>query len=222
LHILERCGIEVVYPKNQTCCGQPSFNSGYWKETSKAAEHFIQLFQNAETVVTPSGSCAAMVKKHYADLELSQYARSTFEQLQPRIFELSQFLVDELKITDLNVKHSYQHKVAYHTSCHGHHDLGIRDQAKTLLKNVPGIELIDIPDRKQCCGFGGTFSVKFPEVSVAMGEDKLEAVQKTGAGVITATDDSCLMHLNGLITKRKLPLRTIHYARILAGDEVLV
>jgi len=161
-----------------------------------------------------------MIKNHYAELDLRPLVRHEYDNIKHRIFELSEFLVDELKCTDFNA--TFPHRVAYHTSCHGYRELGIYDQPVELLRKVKGIDLVEPDDRKQCCGFGGTFSVKFPELSTTIGEDKVEAIQQTGADVVTSTDDSCLMHLQGLFSRNKIPIQTLHYARIIAGGEALI
>ncbi len=218
--LLEIADCEVHFPVEQTCCGQPAFNSGYRKEAASLAKRFIRVFGDADNVVAPSGSCVAMVRKHYEELDLQGEERKTYEALKTRIYEVSEFLVDVLKITDFGA--SFPHKVAYHSSCHGYRELGIHDQPVELLHKVEGITLVEPDDRRNCCGFGGTFAVKFPGISSAMGEDKLAAIQATGAEVVTATDDSCLMHLQGMISRKKLPLRTLHYTRILAGGEALL
>ncbi len=218
--LLQKAGCDIFYPQSQTCCGQPAYNSGYWKEAKKLAERFVRVFANAETVVSPSASCVSMVKDQYQNLDLSGSILRDYEALRPRVFELSEFLVDDLKTIDF-YSH-FPHKVAYHTSCHGYRELNIHKQPVTLLENVRDIDLVELDDRKQCCGFGGTFSVKFPEISTAMGEDKLEAILKSKADVITATDDSCLMHISGMLARKKIPIRTYHYARILAGGESLL
>ncbi|GBE30332.1 lactate utilization protein A [bacterium BMS3Bbin04] len=216
VELLKRAGCEVSYDRKQTCCGQPSFNSGFHKETKHLAEKFIRLFRDAEYIVAPSGSCLSMVKEHYGELELAGSVRDDWESMRGRVFELSQFLVDELKITDIGGH--WNGRVAWHTSCHGYRELGIDQQPLTLLRNVEGIDLVELDDRKRCCGFGGTFAAKFSDLSVAMGEDKLEAIQQSGAQTVTATDDSCLMHINGMLQRKKMPVQAMHYARILVGE----
>ncbi len=219
VHLLEKAGCKVRYNREQTCCGQPAFNSGYHKDAQVLAEKFIRLFSQSEAVVAPSASCVAMVRKHYASLNFDKSIAEEYERLKSRVFELSEFLVDHLRWND--VESSFHHKVAYHTSCHGYRELGIYDQPRSLLQKVKGIDLVEPDDLHACCGFGGTFSAKFPELSTSMGEDKIQAVLRTGADVITATDDSCLMHLSGMLQKKRIPIKTLHYARILAGGEFL-
>lgn len=219
VRLLEAAGYKTTFPKAQTCCGQPAFNSGFWKQTAELAERFIRLFADAEYIVTPSASCAAMVRKHYHELDLSDDSKKLLESITPRLFELSEFLVQEANFN--RIESRFPHRVAYHTSCHGFRELGILDQPLSLLRNVRGIDLVELDDNRRCCGFGGTFAVKFPAVSVAMGEDKIQAILDSGADVVTATDDSCLMHIEGIITRKKLPIRVLHYSRILAGEELL-
>jgi len=216
VNLLRRAGCTVDYPREQTCCGQPAFNSGYRGETCSLAERFIRLFADAEAVVAPSGSCVAMTRVHYGELELDAGLRREWESLRARIFELSEYLVDELKVEDLGT--SFPHRVAYHASCHGLRELGIHQQPLELLKRVRGIDLVELDDHQRCCGFGGTFAAKFSDLSSAIGEDKLEAIRESGAEVVTATDDSCLMHIGGLLKRHKMPMRTLHYARIAAGE----
>jgi L-lactate dehydrogenase complex protein LldE len=219
--LLEDAGCEVIYNRNQTCCGQPAFNSGFHGDAASLAKKFVKLFSKAEVVVAPSASCVAMVKKHYQDLDLGgKKITAEYENMRGKIFELSEFLVDVLKIE--KVKASFPHKVAYHASCHGYRELGIHDQPLTLLKSVEGIELVELDDRKQCCGFGGTFATKFSDLSAAIGEDKIESIKAAGARYVIATDDSCLMHIGGMIKKKNLSIKTLHYSQILAGMGVEV
>ena len=214
--LLRRAGCEVEYSREQTCCGQPSHNSGFRKDTKVLAEKFIRLFSDAEVVVAPSASCVAMVRLEYGKLDLDPGIRKEWEALCPRLFELSEYLVDELRFDQL--ERPFPHRVAYHASCHGLRELNIYEQPLALLRTVPAIELVELDDRHACCGFGGTFAAKFSNLSTAIGQDKLEAIQRSGAEVVTATDDSCLMHIAGLASRQKLPFRTMHYARILAGE----
>ncbi len=219
LKLLRAAGCEVIYPRGQTCCGQPAFNSGYAGEAADLAERFIRLFRDAEAVVAPSASCIAMVRVHYGDLPLAPEIREEYESLRERVFELSEYLVDRLGVTDFGAR--FPGRVAYHASCHGLRELGILRQPMELLRKVEGLELVEPDDRHLCCGFGGTFAAKFSSLSAAIGEDKIEALVRTGAEVVTATDDSCLMHLGGMLSRRKVPIRPLHYARILAGGEAL-
>ncbi len=216
VQLLRRQGLEVVYEREQTCCGQPAFNSGFHRDAAHLAKRFLRLFRDAEAVVAPSASCVAMVRRHYGELGLQGEDASTWESLRTRIWELSEFLVDVLGVKQ--VPGAFPHRVAYHPSCHGLRELGILKQPLSLLRSMKGIDVVELNDQERCCGFGGTFAAKFSALSVAMGEDKLEAIEKSGASFVTATDDSCLMHLAGMISRRSLPIRTLHYARILAGE----
>lgn len=217
VRLLNRAGCEVRYLREQTCCGQPAFNSGYWDEARPLAERWVRLFADAEAVVSPSASCVAMVRRHYGDLGLRGAEGDDYEALRKRVWELSEFLVDELGVTDVGAR--FPHRVAYHTSCHGYRELGILDQPLALLREVEGIDLVELDDRRACCGFGGTFAAKFGELSAAIGDDKLAAIRRSGAEVVTATDDSCLMHIGGMLRHRREGVRALHYASILAGEE---
>jgi L-lactate dehydrogenase complex protein LldE len=216
VHLLRRQGLEVVYEREQTCCGQPAFNSGFHHDAAHLAKRFLGLFKDAEAVIAPSASCVAMVRRHYGELGLEGEDAERWESLRTRIWELSEFLVDVLGVK--KISGAFPHRVAYHTSCHGYRELGILNQPLSLLRSLKKIDLVELDDQRRCCGFGGTFAVKFSGLSTAMGEDKIQAIENSGASIVTATDDSCLMHLAGMISRRKLPIKTLHYARILAGE----
>ncbi len=216
--VLRRLGVEVTFNPGQTCCGQPAFNTGYRDEARTVAARVLDLYQNAEYVVAPSGSCTSMVRVFYPELFAGDPKRlRQAEDLKTRFFEFSEFLVKVLKVEDVGA--SFARRVAYHDSCHLLRELGIEQEPRKLLRSVRGIELVEMKDNQSCCGFGGTFSVKFPEVSVAMGQDKLRAASDAGADVIVANDSSCLMHLAGVIHREGLPLRTMHLAEVLARNE---
>jgi L-lactate dehydrogenase complex protein LldE len=215
VRLLREVGCDPVYDDRQTCCGQPAFNSGYHSEAAHLARRFLKLFESADTVVAPSASCVGMVRRHYGELGLDGEDAERWEDVRGRIFELSEFLVGELGVS--SVPGAFPHKVAYHASCHGFRELGILDQPLELLKSVRGIDLVELKDRHACCGFGGTFAAKFSALSVAMGEDKVEAIRKSGAEVVTATDDSCLMHIGGMLRHQNSPVKWMHYAQILAA-----
>jgi L-lactate dehydrogenase complex protein LldE len=219
--LLERLGHEVAFPLEQTCCGQMHANSGYGPEAVRLMERFVDVFDSAawEAIVTPSGSCAAMVRDQYpklaeeqADLKLLARVRSLGE----RVFELTEFIADELGVDDVGA--SFPHRVAYHPACHSLRALGIGDAPLRLLRNVNGLELVDLPDREQCCGFGGTFAVKNADTSTAMLDDKLAAVGESGAEVVCAADNSCLLHIGGGLSRRGSPVRAMHIAEILAAS----
>lgn len=216
--ILRGLGVQVVFNPAQTCCGQPAFNTGYREEARGVAARTLELFDDADYVVAPSGSCTSMVKVFYPELFAGDAERlAKVRRLQARFFEFSEFLVKVLKVEHLGA--SFHHRVAYHDSCHLLRELGIESEPRRLLGAVQGLELVELDDQRLCCGFGGTFSIKFPEVSVAMGQDKLGAAVAAGAEVIVANDSGCLMHLAGVIHRQGLPLRTLHLAEVLAAQE---
>jgi len=213
--VLRRLGVEVTFSPAQTCCGQPAFNTGYRQEAREVAARVLDLYQNAEYVVAPSGSCTSMVRVFYPELFADDAERlRQAEDLKKRFFEFSEFLVQVLKVEDVGAR--FARRVSYHDSCHLLRELGIEQEPRKLVRAVRGLELLEMQDHRLCCGFGGTFAVKFPEVSVAMGQDKLRAASEAGAEVIVANDSSCLMHLAGLIHRQGLPLRTMHLAELLA------
>jgi len=218
VRILRRLGVEVTFNPTQTCCGQPAFNTGYPQEAREVATRVLDLFDDADYVVAPSGSCTSMIRVFYPELFAGDPARlRKAQQLRERFFEFSEFLVNVLKVEDVGA--SFPRRVAYHDSCHLLRELGIEEQPRKLIRAVRGLELLELEDNQLCCGFGGTFSVKFPEVSVAMGEDKLRAATAAGAEVLVANDSGCLMHLAGVIHRQGLPLRTMHLAELLARQE---
>jgi L-lactate dehydrogenase complex protein LldE len=206
--LLERLGVEVVFPRAQTCCGQMHYNTGYLDQARPLAEKFARDFAGFDAVVAPSGSCAAFAA--HAHPALAATAAHT-----PPVFELTAFLTDVLKVEDVGAR--FPHPVAYHPSCHSTRLLGLGDRPLRLLRAVAGLELVELPAAEECCGFGGTFAVKNPEVSTAMGHDKLAHARETGARYLTAVDNSCLMHLRALAQRSGTPLATIHVAEILAG-----
>ena len=216
--ILRRLDCEVVFNPAQTCCGQPAFNTGYRDEARCVARNVLELFNDAEYVVAPSGSCTAMVRVFYPELfaEEPELLRKA-QELQKRFFEFSEFIDKVLKVDDVGAR--FAHKVTYHDSCHLLRELGVDEAPRKLLRKVQGIDLVEMGDYKLCCGFGGTFSVKFPEVSVPMGQDKISAATGTGAEYLVAADGGCLMHLAGIIHRQGLALKTMHLAEVLAGGE---
>ncbi|SOB88642.1 (Fe-S)-binding protein [Streptomyces sp. 1331.2] len=212
VRLLERLGVEVDFPQAQTCCGQPQFNTGYRRETAPLARRTAAAFAGYDHVVTPSGSCAAMIRDNYPKLGLPEA-----ESLPGRVYELTEFLVDVLGVTDVGAY--YPHTVTYHPSCHGLRMLGLGDRPLRLLRAVRGLTLVELPGAEECCGFGGTFAVKNPAVSAAMGADKIRNALGTGADVLCGADNSCLMHLGGTLRRQDAPLRTVHLAEILASTE---
>lgn len=218
VRVLERLGVEVVFNPAQTCCGQPAFNTGYTDEAREVAARALDLFDDAEYVVAPSGSCSTMIRVFYPELFARDATRlAKARQLGSKLYEFSEFLVKVLGVEDVGA--TFRRRVAYHDSCHLLRELGISEEPRRLLRAVRGLDLVEMQDNKLCCGFGGTFSVKFPEVSAAMGQDKLQAAASAGAEVLVANDSGCLMHLAGLIHRQGLPLKTMHLAEILAQQE---
>jgi L-lactate dehydrogenase complex protein LldE len=216
--VLRRLGVEVSFNPAQTCCGQPAFNTGYREEARQVAARTLDLFSldKADYVVSPSGSCTSMVRVFYPELFEEDPGRlAKAKELAGRVFEFSEFLVKVLKVEDVGA--SFPHRLAYHPSCHLLRELGVSDEPRRLLRSVRGAELVELQDHQLCCGFGGTFSVKFPEVSVAMGEDKVRLAQVSRAEYLVANDSGCLMHLAGLIHRQGAPVKTIHLAEVLAS-----
>ncbi|PYV18801.1 MAG: Fe-S oxidoreductase [Acidobacteria bacterium] len=218
VRVLRHAGCEVAFDPAQTCCGQPAFNTGFRQEAREVATRVLDIFRDAQYVVAPSGSCTTMVRVFYRELFADDPERlQQAESLGRRIFEFSEFLVRVLKVEDVGA--SFRARVAYHDSCHLLRELGIEGEPRKLIRAVRGVELVKLEDYQLCCGFGGTFSVKFPEVSVAMGEDKIRAAREAGAEVLVANDSGCLMHLAGVIHRQGLPLKTMHLAELLAKHE---
>ncbi len=219
--LLERLGVELDFHPRQTCCGQMHANTGFRAEAFSQAKRFVRLYQDAETVVIPSSSCVAMIRDQYTGLfdELgNEQLRREFKALLPRVYELSEFLVDKLAAVDVGAY--FPHRVTYHASCHGLRALHLGDRPFRLLAKVRGMELVPLPNLERCCGFGGTFSVKNGDVSSAMLAVKLEDVMSTGAEFCTALDNSCLMHLGGAMHRQFAGMKTIHMAQILASTEM--
>jgi L-lactate dehydrogenase complex protein LldE len=211
VEVLERLGCEVVFPMEQTCCGQMHANSGYRAEAVPLARRFARAFEQAdvEAVVCPSGSCAAMVREQYAGLAAEA------APIAQRTWELSQFLVDHLGVEDVGA--TYPHRVTYHPTCHSLRLLRVGDAPLRLLRKVRRIDLVELPEATTCCGFGGTFAVKNADTSAAMLADKMRNVLGTGAEACTATDNSCLMHIGGGLTRGRTGVRAVHLAEILAA-----
>ncbi len=216
--VLERLGHEIEFRPEQTCCGQMHWNTGYLREAVPIIRHFVHVYRDAETVVIPSSSCVAMMRDHYvkaAEMVGDAALVAEIEALLPRVYEFSEFLVRKLGVEDVGA--SYPHKVTYHASCHSMRSLHLGDIPIRLLKQVRGLDLQPIQNMQECCGFGGTFSIKNADVSSAMLADKVRSVLNTGAEVCTAVDNSCLMHLYGSLHRQRTFVRTAHLAEILAS-----
>jgi L-lactate dehydrogenase complex protein LldE len=218
--VLERLGHEVIFPAEQTCCGQMHFNSGYQREGFQLARRFLGTFDSFDVIVSPSASCVGTVRDLYARAAHTvgtPTLQSDFESLAARVYEFSEFLTDVAMVTDVGAR--FPHRVAYHPTCHSLRVLGLRDAPRVLLSNVRDLTVVDFKYEEQCCGFGGTFSLKNSEASLAMGTDKVTQVRDSGAEVLCAVDNSCLTHLGGIATRQGAPLRVLHLAEILASRE---
>ncbi|MBX6352627.1 MAG: (Fe-S)-binding protein [Thermoflavifilum sp.] len=214
VRILHRLGVETYLPEGQTCCGQPAYNSGYWPEAQAVAQTLLENCEDADYVVTPSGSCAGMIHHDYRRLFASSPAAlAKAEALASKTYEFSQFLVRVLGVTDLGAE--YPARVTYHPSCHGMRLLGVRDEPELLLRAVRGLELVELPHAQDCCGFGGTFSVKLGEISTAMVDEKADHVLETDAPILVGTDMGCLMNIGGRLRRRGAPVRVMHLAELL-------
>jgi len=212
--ILERLGHTVDFPEAQTCCGQPPFNSGYWDEARAVAERQMSVFRNAEIVVISSGSCGAMVKVFYPELFHGHSHEAEAKALAAKTFEFSDFLVNKLGVLDVGAR--FPGRATFHDGCHGLRELGLKKPPRQLLQHVRGLELIEMKEAETCCGFGGTFAVKFPTISTAMGEVKCASAAETGADFVISNDSSCLMQIRGILDKQGNPLKTLHLADVLA------
>ena len=212
--LLERLGHEVVFPEEQTCCGQMHINTGYQKAARPLIERYIRTFEPYDVVVAPSGSCVGSVRHQYAQVMPGD---DRISAVAARTYELSELLVDVLKVEDVGAY--YPHRVTYHPTCHSLRVLRVGDRPLRLLRNVRGLDLVELPAAEQCCGFGGTFAVKNADTSTAMLADKMRHVLDTGADVCTAGDASCLMHIGGGLSRLRTGVKTVHLAEILAATE---
>ena len=216
--VLRDQGVRLAFPQAQTCCGQPAFNAGFQSQARDLAKRFISIFEGDEYVVAPSGSCTSMVRVYYPDLfkddpDMLEKARNLGE----RTYEFSEFLVKVLGVEDVNASH--KGSVTYHPSCHLLRELNVRTEPRRLLQNVQGMDLKDLPDAEQCCGFGGSFSVKYPHISGSILERKLDCIRKSGADTLVANDAGCLMHMAGGLKRQKIDVRPRHIAEILASKK---
>lgn len=220
VRLLRRLGVEVDFPKAQTCCGQMHVNSGYVREAIPVVKTFVDAFAEYDAIVAPSGSCVASVREQHKIVAARSGDRgliTAVEAVSPRVYELSEFIVDKLGVLDVGAY--FPHRVTMHPTCHSTRLLGVGDRPERLLAAVRGITMVDLPEAQECCGFGGTFSLKNPDVSVAMGADKARHVRESGAEVLVAGDNSCLMHIGGLLTRQRAGIRVMHLAEILASTE---
>lgn len=216
VEVLERLGFSVEFPEQQTCCGQPAFNTGYREEARQVARHFLDVFADADYIVLPSGSCTSMVSHHFEDIfEKEPESLRRAHELQSKVYEFSRFLIEVAKVEDVGAR--LNEVVTYHDSCHALRELHIKDGPRRLLGNVRGLELREMDTAEECCGFGGTFSVKFAEVSGGMARTKLDSIVRTGATTVVSLDSSCLMQLQGALSRAGLPIRTMHLAEVLAS-----
>lgn len=212
--LLHRYGVQLDFPCTQTCCGQPAFNSGYWEQAKTSAKTLLEAFDDSDFVVSPSGSCVSMIRHYYPTLfkddpTLLEKANRLIE----KTYEFSQFLVQVLGVTD--VVATFPHTVTYHPSCHATRLLGVKDEPRTLLSNVRGLQMVELPFAEDCCGFGGTFAVKMPSISGAMVEEKVQHVMETQAEVLVGLDMGCLMNIGGRLQFEGRPVRVMHLAELL-------
>lgn len=220
VQLLERLGCTVEFPREQTCCGQMTTNTGYFDESVPTVRSYVKAFGDYDYVVSPSGSCTAAVRDQHpviAQHSGDQGLVREVEAIHQRVFDVPEFLVDVLGVTDVGAY--FPHLVTYHPSCHGKRFLRLGDKPLDLLRNVRGLTLADLPDADQCCGFGGTFSVKNPDVSAAMANDKARHVRETGAEYVVAGDNSCLMNIGGVLSRQNSGVKPIHLVEILAHTE---
>ena len=213
--ILEKLGCTVSYNPNQTCCGQPAFNSGYRKEAQSVAKKFIHDFSQNSYIVSPSGSCTGYVRNFYGKLFNDSSEHNLSNMVCSNMFEFTEFLTQVLKVTDIGAE--MEAKATYHDACGALRECGIKQGPRTLLSHVRGLELLEMDECETCCGFGGTFAIKYEPISIGMAQTKVKSALKTGAKYIISTDVSCLMHLQGYINHNNLPLQTIHIADVLAS-----
>jgi L-lactate dehydrogenase complex protein LldE len=214
VRVLRRLGYDVDFPRDQTCCGQPAFNSGYWDDARPVAERFLQVFGSAEVIVCPSGSCTTMVRNFYPQLLADSPMKEKAVEVGRKVFEFSEFLSRVAKTADVGA--AFPHRVTYHDACHALRELRLKQEPRELLRHVRGLELVEMPYSEECCGFGGTFATKFTMISGAMGNSKAGNAEVSGAEYITSTDPSCLLHIDGILRRRNSKVRTIYLAGILA------
>jgi L-lactate dehydrogenase complex protein LldE len=214
--VLEQLGFQVDFPENQTCCGQPAFNSGYRAEARTVARHFLKTFEKSECIVVPSGSCTAMITHHFAELfHKEPETLAQVHSLERRVWEFSTFLTQVAGAEDVGAR--LDRVVTFHDGCHALRELGVKDAPRKLLAHVRGLELREMTPAEECCGFGGTFAVKFSELSGAMARTKIEAIERTGATTVVSVDPSCLMQIQGVLSRAGSRVGTMHLAEVLAS-----
>jgi len=214
--LFRKLGINLTCPSRQTCCGQPAFNAGYQGEARVAARRFIDIFESAEAIVCPSGSCVTMVRHHYPQLFADDTAWLPRAQLvAAKTFELTEYLVDVLKVDDLGSR--YDGVVTYHDSCHLLRNLRIKEQPRRLLSKISGLEFVEMNDSDYCCGFGGSFSFKYADISAAMAKDKINNIIASGANTVVGCDMGCLMNIQGMLSRKGADIKVMHIAEILAN-----
>ncbi len=213
--VLEKVGCQVIYNTNQTCCGQPAFNAGFWGESKEVCNKFMKDFNGTDYIVTPSASCVGFVRNYYPKLFDTSANLKEIVHLGQRTFELSDFLVNILKIDDIGA--TFNGKVTYHDSCAGLRECNIKQEPRLLLSKVKGLELVEMDDVETCCGFGGTFAVKFEPISIAMADQKITHATETKADYIISTDMSCLMHIDGRLKNKQTDIQVLHLADVLAS-----
>ncbi len=220
VEIIERLGQRVVFPEDQTCCGQMHFNTGYQQTAMPLIRRFVEVFSSYEVIVSPSASCVGMVREMYryaAEVQQDMRLADEVSQLAPRVYEFSEFLVNKMQITDVGAY--YPHRVTYHPTCHSLRGIRVGDAPERLLKSVRGIDYIPLVGSAECCGFGGTFAVKNADTSMAMLSDKLRHILDTKAEVCVAADNSCLMHIGGALHRQRTGVKVAHLAEILVAQE---
>lgn len=217
--VLRRAGCEVIFDQRQTCCGQPAFNTGYRSEARKLAKRFIEIFEEskADAIVSPSGSCTAMVHHFHELFPDDEHWRMRARAVAERTHEFGEFLVNVLGVEEVGA--CFRGRVTWHDACHGLRDLNIRREPRRLIQNVRGVEFVELPNADACCGFGGTFSVKYPEISVAILDSKIEAIEKAGVRAVVSGDASCLMQIGGRLARQQSSVQVLHLAELLAATE---
>ena len=214
--IFRKLGIELACPEQQTCCGQPAFNAGYQSEARVAARRFIEIFESADVIVCPSGSCVTMVRHHYPQLFEGDAAwLQRARQVAAKSFELTEYLVDVLEVTDLGAR--FDGVVTYHDSCHLLRNLRIKEQPRQLLSRISGLEFVEMNDSDRCCGFGGSFSFKYADISAAMAQDKVNNIIASGADTVVGCDMGCLMNIEGMLSRQESSIQVMHIAELLAS-----